>query len=394
MTTPAGEITFTIDSLAAGGDAVGRDANGRVTFVPLGAPGDQVRAQLTKQTKSFARGALIEVVTPSPDRVTPPCAAFLAGCGGCQWQHVSRGAQLAAKQAIVAAALRRVTTNIAPIAAAAPDFGWRRRARFHVEQRKLGLYRSASHEILPLSACPQLEPALEAVLALLAEAHRQAPLPDGEVALLVGHQGHIAIGVEKPWKGAAGFLKRPGVVGVHAGDTSYGNPVIEVEPGLFGSPWDFAQASAVGNAQLIALVGKAIGRGPGKLLELYAGAGNFTRGLIAAGWQVTPTDAAPPPQPPPHFYVASADRAVEKFATQGPFDALVLDPPRAGAPEAIEGIIKIAAKTIVYISCDPATLSRDAEKLVAGGYRTERAWPVDMMPQTSHVEVVLKLTKG
>jgi 23S rRNA (uracil1939-C5)-methyltransferase len=391
MTTPAGEITITIDSLAAGGDAVGRDANGRVTFVPLAAPGDQVRVQLTKQTKSFARGEIIEIVTPSPERVAPACPAFVAGCGGCQWQHVSRAAQLAAKQAIVTAALRRVTTDITPITAPGPELGWRRRARFHVEQRKFGLYRTASHEILPLGACPQLEPALDAVLMHLVEAHRQSPMPDGEVAMLVGHRGEVAVAFEAPWKGAAALVGKAGIVGVRSGPTSIGTPVIEVEPGLVGSPWDFAQANTAGNATLIKIVNAALGPGRGRLLELYAGAGNFTRSLVAAGWSVTPTDAAAPPKPPPHFYVATADRAVDKL--QGPFDAVVLDPPRAGAPEAIEGIVKHAPKTIVYISCDPATLARDAERLVAGGYRTERAWPVDLMPQTSHIEVVLKLTK-
>ena len=391
MTTPAGEITITTDSLAAGGDAVGRDPNGRVTFVPLAAPGDQVRVQLTKQTKSFARGEIIEIVTPSPERVAPPCPAFLAGCGGCQWQHVSRAAQLAAKQAIVTAALRRVTTDIAPIASPGPALGWRRRARFHVEARKLGLYRAASHAILPLAACPQLEPSLDAVLALLAESNRQMPMPDGEVAMVVGCRGEIAVAFEATWKGAAAVVGKAGIVGVRSGPTSIGTTVIEVEPGLFGSPWDFAQANSAGNATLIRIVNAALGAGRGRVLELYAGAGNFTRSLVAAGWSVTPTDAAPPPKPPAHFYVATADRAVDKL--QGPFDAIVLDPPRAGAPEAIDGIIKHAAKTIVYISCDPATLARDAERLVAAGYRAERAWPVDLMPQTSHIEVVLKLTK-
>ncbi len=364
MTAPAGEVTITIESLAAGGDGVGRDANGRVTFVPLAAPGDTVRVRLVKQTKSFARGEISEVVTPSPERVVPPCPAFIAGCGGCQWQHVSRAAQLAAKHAIVVNALRRVTSQIEPIAAPAPAYGWRRRARFHVERGRVGLYRTATTELLPLAACPQLEPALDRELAQLAK----SKLPNGDVAMLVGQAGARSIGVE----------------GQQA-------PVIEVEPGLFGSAWDFAQASTAGNAVLIALVNKAVGRGPGRILELYAGAGNFTRGLIALGWQVTPTDAAPPPQPPPHFYVATADRAVEKL--QGPFDVVVLDPPRAGAPEAIDGIVKHAPQQIVYISCDPATLARDAERLIAAGYRAERAWPVDMMPQTSHIEVVLVLRK-
>src|SRR6185312_17105487 len=103
MPDPIVEVT----ALAAGGDGVARD-EGRVTFVPRSAPGDRVRVQLTKQTSSFARGTLVEVVKPSADRVAPPCPHFVAGCGGCTWQHVARPAQLIAKQAIVEGALRKL----------------------------------------------------------------------------------------------------------------------------------------------------------------------------------------------------------------------------------------------------------------------------------------------
>src|SRR6185503_18583475 len=98
------EVELEITALAAGGDGVARDAGGRVTFVPRTAVGDRVRVRLVKETASFARGELVEVVTPSADRVAPPCEYFMAGCGGCAWQHVSRPAQLAAKQTIVAGA--------------------------------------------------------------------------------------------------------------------------------------------------------------------------------------------------------------------------------------------------------------------------------------------------
>ncbi|MCX5743222.1 MAG: TRAM domain-containing protein, partial [Proteobacteria bacterium] len=105
-------IVVRLDELAAGGDAVGRDEGGRVTFVPRGAPGDLASLALTKQTKTFARGDLVEIIEPSPSRVTPPCASFVAGCGGCQWQHIARGAQHAAKQTIVEKALRKVGVEV------------------------------------------------------------------------------------------------------------------------------------------------------------------------------------------------------------------------------------------------------------------------------------------
>jgi 23S rRNA (uracil1939-C5)-methyltransferase len=385
------DVTVDVHALAAGGDGVARDDNGRVTFVPLAAPGDRVRVRLVKQTKSFARGELVEIVTPSPERVVPPCVHFTEGCGGCQWQHVAMASQVAAKQAIVTAALRRVITTIEPIVTPAPPLGWRRRARFHVEDGKLGLYHRGTNKILPLAHCPQLEPKLEAVLELLVEMMRTTPIPEGELAMLLGHRGDIVIGIERPWKAAPTLIGQRGIVGVIAEESRFSKTVIEVEPGLNGSVWDFAQASSDGNTALISIVRAALGKGPGTLLELYAGAGNLTRGFIVDGWSVIPTDRVEPRKPPPNFIAGNVERVVRTFPN--PFDAIVLDPPRQGAAEAIDSIIRLAPKKIVYVSCDPATLARDAEKLIAAGYVADGAWPLDLMPQTSHVEVVLRLVK-
>ena len=162
-----GELDIT--ALAAGGDGLGRDTGGRVTFVPRTAPGDRVRVRLVKQTASFARAELTDVLAPSPVRVEPPCEYFRAGCGGCQWQHVARAAQLDAKQAIVTNALRNLAGLVVEtIADPASALGWRRRARFHVAGGKLGLYAASSRDVIPLAHCPQLEPALDAALRAIA----------------------------------------------------------------------------------------------------------------------------------------------------------------------------------------------------------------------------------
>src|SRR5205085_11306974 len=118
------QVELDVTALAAGGDGLGRDASGRVTFVPRTAPGDRARVQLVKGTSSFARGELAEVLVASPSRVAPPCEYFAAGCGGCQWQHVARAAQLEAKQAIVTAALRGLAGLVVErIADPAPPYG-------------------------------------------------------------------------------------------------------------------------------------------------------------------------------------------------------------------------------------------------------------------------------
>jgi 23S rRNA (uracil1939-C5)-methyltransferase len=383
-------LSIPITALAAGGDGVGRDADGRVTFVARTAPGDRVHARVVRATSSWAQAELVEVEVRGPARVEPVCPHVARGCGGCAWQHIGRPAQLAAKQALVDGALRKLAgLRVHPIADPAPALGWRRRARFHVSHGRTGLYELGGRHLVALDHCPQLEPALDAAYAEVCAA---AP-PDGELALLIAHDRRIAIASEEAWPGAARLIGRAGIAGVVAGGVAHGDAVLEIEPGLWGGPWDFAQASAAGNAALIAAVRAALGPGPGRLLELYAGAGNFTRGFAADGWDVIASDAARPPRPPPGFATAPARDALARLP--GPWDAIALDPPRTGAADAIEGILRAAPRRIVYVSCDPATLARDAAQLTAAGsYAATDAWPLDVMPQTAHVEVVMRLQRA
>src|SRR3569623_1054822 len=183
---------------------------------------------------------------------------------------------------------------IEPVADPCPPLGWRRRARFHVAGGRVGLYREGSHDVLPIDSCPQLVPALDAAYRAVAAA---SP-PDGELALALGHKGEVVVGVQKPWTLAEQLVGTAGIVGVLAGEASVGRPRIELEPGLQGGPWDFAQASAEGNAALLEHARGALGRPQvvdqpppfGFVLELYAGSGNLTRGIRADGWEVTTSD--------------------------------------------------------------------------------------------------------
>jgi 23S rRNA (uracil1939-C5)-methyltransferase len=385
-------VTVTITALAAGGDGVARDTAGRVTFVARAAPGDRVRARVVKASSSFARAEIEEVLEPSASRVTPPCKHFVEGCGGCAWQHVAHREQLLAKQTIVAGALRKLEGLVVhDIADPAPPLGWRRRARFHVAGGKLGLYVLGTRRVLPIERCPQLEPELDEARALIA---RSSP-PDGELAMIRASDGKIVVGVERVWRGAERVVGKCGIAGVVAGDRAHAEPVVELEAELWTGPWDFAQASAAGNAALIAATRNALGIASGGrcVVELYAGSGNLTRGLVADGWDVIATDGAAPARPlGVRFETGPVQEVLGRLT--GPVDAIVLDPPRTGALEAIDGMVRLAPATIVYVSCDPATLARDAARLVAAGYRATDAWPIDLMPQTAHVEVVLRLVRA
>jgi 23S rRNA (uracil1939-C5)-methyltransferase len=400
---PGGEVELTLTELAAGGDAVGRDAAGRVTFVPRGCPGDRVRVGLTRATTSFARGELRALLAPGPARVPPPCPWFAedgGGCGGCAWLHVARPAQLAAKQAVVAGALRGLVAHglaLAPIQDPAPALGWRRRARFHAVAGRLGLYAHGSHRVVAIASCAQLAPALEAARAAVAATHP----PDGEVHLLLGHRGEIVVAHDGQgaWPGAAALVGQAGIIGVAVAERRYGEAALELEPGLWCDATAFAQASAAGNAALIATVGAALGPGPGELVELHAGGGNLTRGLLADGWRVHASDVVAPRHPIVGAglvrEVGAAASVLAGLVARGVIvDAVVLDPPRTGAAEVVGALAALAPPRIVYVSCDVATLARDAARLVALGYRAEQAWPIDLMPQTAHVEVVLTLRRG
>ncbi|HEY4243769.1 MAG TPA: TRAM domain-containing protein [Kofleriaceae bacterium] len=366
------DVELTIDALAATGPGIGRDAAGRVTFVPRTAPGDRVRARVVSATKTFAHAELVELLAPGAARVEAVCPHVREGCGGCQWQEVAYPAQLAAKQDIVARALRKLAgLRIHEIRAPAPPLGWRRRARFHVERGRVGLYREQSHALVAIDACPQLEPALDAALRTVIAARP----PDGELALLLAHDGRVVIATERAWPAAP-----------------FRDEVVEIDPGIRGDALAFAQASAAGNRALVAAAVELLGNGPGTLLELHAGAGNFTRAFAAAGWTVTPSDLRAPAAPPPRFRTGAADEILRR-APRG-WDAIALDPPRTGAAECVAGILAHAPRVVVYVSCDPATLARDAERLVAGGYRATDAVPLDVMPQTAHIEVVLRLERA
>jgi 23S rRNA (uracil1939-C5)-methyltransferase len=403
------QIELVIESLAAGGDGVGRDADGRVTFVPYTAPGERVRAALVEEHKSFARADLIEVLEPSPARVDPPCPAFAARtCGGCQWQHLAAGAQAAAKQAIVAAALRRFVADgleLAPIATPVAPLHWRRRARLHwVESAQgtvIGFYAPGSRRVTPIDRCVQLDRALAPVLALLGERLAGGLRRRGEIELLVGEGAEVHVAIHGPCDPARveALVGHAGVVGVAVGRRQSGAERIALEDGLLGRADRFAQASREGNAALgRAVVELCQPLAGAQVVELHAGSGNFTRKLAAAGAEVVAVERQPGPvvdRERVRWRVGVAERVLTAMVrSHERYDLAVLDPPRQGARELCAALVELAPPRVVYVACDPATLARDLAVLVDGGYRAARAQALDLMPQTAHVEVVVALARA
>lgn len=423
---PPRTVELTIGSLAFGGDAVGRDDDGRVTFVADAAPGDRVRVTLVEEHKGWARGTLARVLERGPARVDPPCPLALPdgarpACGGCPWQHVAATAQDAAKLDIVQRALRKVTQAVEPLRTPCSPLGWRRRTRLRARRGVLGFAARRSHALVDVATCPQLTPALDAALGVVRAALTGVLGEGASVSLLAGARGDVHVAIEArdvaalvtPAERLLGQAGIRGVALLGDGGRELGEGAIDLADDdlpFWGRADGFAQASHAGNAALRALVRECLGDlGGQRVLELHAGSGNFTRDLVRAGARVTSVEEVAPAtalaerslaplaaagHDLPRVIAETAGAALDNLAGEA-WDAVLLDPPRAGlGPDEARRLAALGAPVIVYVSCDPETLARDLGVLVAAGYAVERAVPVDLMPQTSHVEVTVRLTRS
>jgi 23S rRNA (uracil1939-C5)-methyltransferase len=392
-------ITVEVTGLAPGGDAVGRqrggEADGRVVFVPLGAPGDRLRARTVREKARVAWAELVSVERASELRVEPPCPLF-GRCGGCQWQHVTRAAQLHAKGAIVSRALG---LELGPARAVGPGYGYRERARLVVGPRAahgttLGFHARRSSEVVDVPACPLLAPALAEALPLGRALAHGAPA-GGEVSLQ-GGRGGVALEVAGRSYRVAGGPGLPASAEPIDGADPQGWPDVS-EPG--GRPLRvpagaFAQVSATANQALVEAVREAVGPQPGRVLELYAGSGNFTRHLVSVATSVIASDGDAQAVRRGRLNVPEADwRSSLGAGGPGPVDTVVVDPPRDGLDRQALALASAARVRLVYVSCDPQTLGRDVARLAAAGLRLEGAVALDLMPQTHHVEVVATLVR-
>lgn len=377
-------IQVQIESLAPGGDAFGRQVggagNGRATFVPLAAPGELVSARITRQKKDLAFAELVQVLQPSESRAVPPCPLF-GTCGGCQWQHIAIEAQQEAKLTIVKRALRFEDVKLSTPSA---SFGYRERAKLvsvhRGSQRLLGFKRRQSHEVVDVPTCPLLAPPLCNALAQL----RQEPLAPGEVELQLGIGG--AVGVRRA--GRSQVLSNQQYRDASSIDIAApGEPVLQIAIG------GFAQVGAAASQALIAAVCNSVGPSPGRVLELYAGAGNFTRFLVTTATHVVASDSDLASLKYGQVNVPAATwLSPESISLDEAFDTVVVDPPRAGLDELALDLVRMAGQTVVYVSCDPQTLGRDARKLAEFGFRLTHVEAFDLMPQTHHVEVVARFS--
>ena len=414
------EILLEIHGIAQGGDGVGR-ADGMVIFVTGAIPGEQVRVQITERRPSYARGSVVEVVRPSPDRIDP----ITADDGHAAWQHIAYPAQLRLKEQIIREQLAKLAglsePPVAPIIAAPRPWGYRNAATLHVEGGKVGYHYSGSRHVSDLTYDPLLLPALNDALAGLREV-----LPTFEssveavtlrasaaygyvVGLIHGHANASPANLAD--LGAAWKLRTPILSGVTVEAPGYVQPSpVYIHDELGGvvfvlSPDSFFQVNASQAEQMLGVIRAQLNLQPGGvLLDVYCGAGTFAMPLSAGLRKVVaieedPSAVADGIRSAPyngivnvHFVQAAAERALSRV--DEPFDAAILDPPRRGChPAVLEDLARLSPPTIAYISCHPGILARDLGPLLNVGYRLDLVQPVDLFPQTPHIEAVVILRK-
>lgn len=387
-------VVLRTTGVAAGGDAVARDDDGRVVFVTGALPGETVAVELDEEKPRFARGHAVEVLEPAAGRVAPPCAAVAAGCGGCTWQHVRPEAQRELKVDIVRDTLQRLGGVHEPRVDPGPQLpahGFRTTVRVTVtEDGRPGFRRARSHEAVPADECLVAHPLLQDLL-------RTARFGDGtaEVTLRCGAATGERLVLGSPT--AAGIDVGPEVVTVGEDDLRDGTAAAaayheEVAGRRFRiSARSFFQTRADGAAALVEVVRAALAGAPhGPFVDAYGGVGLFG-GTVADGRPVTllewsASSAADARVNLPEARVLALDVARWRPA---PAAVVVADPARAGlGTRAVDVLAATGATHLVLVSCDPASLGRDAGLLARHGFAHDGTTLVDLFPHTPHVEAV------
>jgi 23S rRNA (uracil1939-C5)-methyltransferase len=410
-----------LDGIAQGGDAVGHH-DGQVVFVQGGLPGEDVTVRVTERQRSFLRGVVEEVLQPSPERVLPRCPLF-GRCGGCHWQTMSYQAQLACKRTIVAEQCQHVgqiaDVPVAPAMGMQEPWGYRSTAELHVAPAGLaGYYAAHSHEVVPLDSCPLLVPALNVLLPHLqrllpemAPADRPAEITlrwswAEEVVLLLleGGTRRGAVHLREALAGQVSEVSwsRGRQVQILAG-RGFFFEALDEKP-LRVSPTSFFQVNVPQARRLLQTVLAMLDPRPEDyVLDAYAGVGALSLPLAGLVRRVTAIEVHPAAvadlrenarQRAGGGHVEALVGLVEQvLPAQGErYDLVILDPPRRGClPAALEAVLAARPRRIVYVSCHPGTLARDLRTLTAGGYRLCQVQPVDLFPQTFHVESVALL---
>ena len=428
----------TIKSLAHGGDGVARLPDGRTAFVRLGCPGDEATVEVVEDHGRWVRASIAEIHDPSPDRVEPPCPYF-GVCGGCHWQHVSRDRQLAETRRILVDALTRIGhltgPEVAETVASPQEYGYRNKIELSVasagDRPVVGFTKAGTNDVVRVDTClllpkphAKLPKSLAGALKFLSSRGATDIL---RASIRASSSRDVAVDVRTapgPFPRAIGariLAESTGARSVTRTIVRLGSDVrdvsqVEVLAGkgvwherLGGDAYQVSSPSffQVNTAAAALLREEAVAAlaadGTMRVADLCAGVGTFTLPLARAAGEVVAVEASKYALGDLRQNLEEADLdadivpgdAAYALSDLGHLDAALIDPPRSGLSErGMRALVSARIPSIVYVSCDPATLARDVSRLAEAGYVADRFVPVDLFPQTYHLETVTVLHRS
>ncbi len=431
-----------VESIATGGAGVAR-LDGRAVFIPKTAPGDTVRFRVVKEKGKYLIGELAEIIRAGPARTAPPCAHW-SDCGGCALQHVAPRAQVEAKKRIFLDALARIGkidlgVPVQTVALPGNEERYRMRARFQIRRSAIGFFAPGARRLVEVEDCLLVERpianALGQIRHLLQAEPRTRRIEAVEITSL-GEEEGASVGLHlhaaghrdrgnckidprtlSAWKK---FAEENHFQRATAGRREPGDPprwLAQYRPDmehpelcLGVSPESFIQPNRALNKLLVKSVTEECRLNDEALvLDLYCGAGNFSfplamRARRVLGVEENPYAVADAGLNREENGVANAEflqssvhkltkeDVVSKLGGKRP-GVIVLDPPRKGALDAMPLVAALTPDRVVYVSCNPATLARDARELASSGYRARAAYVFDMFPHTAHLEMLISWTR-
>ncbi len=368
-----------ISRISVLGEGVGVDSDGNIYFVPRALPGDKVKVLVRSQDKKYFECDLVEVITPSLERVEPPCAYFQQ-CGGCDWLHWNYADQLKGKQKVIEHAMERGTLTpqkILPIIGAEQSLNYRNRIQLRMGSGSLGFFKKKSHDLVDIEECKIAKPMLNEAIKKLRASGISKQEQTQKIELYIAESGEV-------------------------------KQVTNAAHGIEG----FKQINEEQNSRLQKCVADYVGRSQSKkVLELFCGDGNLTfayqnlvKNIIAidsnesvisqAKWKREKLGLSSEKSSTAFICDVVGHSTARKLPSEfkGHYDTLIVDPPRSGLSGALTHLLHKQLKSIIYISCSVQSFSQDVQCL-KDQFHFEELQPIDMFPHTRHIEFVAKFSR-